>query len=152
MQNGLQTYRGGIPGWDIETVIHRTGHGVRSVHYHPDPRAVQDVGVDVVDAVGAQGRLVVVQGDDEGEAVLGSRGMHEQLLVLVAAVEGEAVEVVAVEGGGEVGEVAGLLVELAVDEEVVQVVADVDGLLAQVLVESSDGGQVRVLLPELEPE
>ena len=66
-------------------------------------------------------------------------------------VEGEAVEVVAVEGRGEVAHGAVLLVELAVDEEVLQVVGDVDGFLTQVLVEGTDGRQVVVLLPKLEP-
>ena len=152
MQDGLEADGGGVAGRDVEAVVHGAGHGVGRVHHHPDSGAVQDVGVDVVDPVGPQRRLVVVQGDDEGQPVLRPRGVHQQLLVLVAPVEGEAVEVVAVEGGGEVGHVAGLLVELAVDEEVLQVVADVDGLLAQVLVEGPDGCQVRVLLAELESE
>ena len=152
VQDGLEADGRGVAGRDVEAVVHGAGHGVGRVHHHPDAGAVQDVGVDVVDAVGPQRGLVVVQGDDEGQPVLRPRGVHQQLLVLIAPVEGEAVEVVAVEGGGEVGHVAGLLVELAVDEEVLQVVADVDGLLAQVLVEGPDGRQVRVLLAELESE
>ena len=52
---------GGEAGRDVLAVVHGDGQGVGRVHHHARPRAVQDVGVQRVHGVRAQGRLIVVQ-------------------------------------------------------------------------------------------
>ena len=64
--------------------------------------------------------------------------MHLELVLQLAAIEGEAAEVVAVERVGEIEGAAVLAVEAALDEHVLEAVAHVFGDLAQVLVEGAD--------------
>ena len=134
---GVETNRGGVTGRDVEPVVHRGRHGPRCVDHHAHSGTVQNVVVHIVDAPDGMHRRELLDGDDEGQAVLRARGVHLELRLQLPAVKSEAAEVVAVEEVGEVLGAAVLAVEAAVDEHVLQAVAHVPGHLAQVLVEGA---------------